>query len=387
MKNPPSTKFWFSAYYFVYFAGVASLTPFLALYYKGRGLSGSEIGILSAISPLVGLVAAPLWAGLADATRKHKAIFTFATLGVVIVAFVISITTTLFWLIPVTIAFAFISAPIMPLIDSNTMIFLGGKRDQYGQIRLWGAVGWAVAAPITGMLIQQSGIQWSFYAYAIMLAIALLIAIPIPMSHTQAAVPFWNGLRSLLSNRRWVFFLVMVFLIGISAASVSTYLYLYMKNLGAGETEIGLALSISTIGEIIMYVLAERILRRFKWRGLIMIALPLYIVRLVLYSFTDSPTLILVIQLIHGFTIPAIWAAGISYVAEAAPPGLGTTAQGIFTGVLNGLGSATGAFLGGVLYQNFGPVVMFRTFAVILSITLLLFWLVEKRIPAEATTP
>jgi PPP family 3-phenylpropionic acid transporter len=387
MKNPPSTKFWFSAYYFVYFAGVASLTPFLALYYKGRGLSGSEIGILSAISPLVGLVAAPLWAGLADATRKHKAIFTFATLGVVIVAFVISITTTLFWLIPVTIAFAFISAPIMPLIDSNTMIFLGGKRDQYGQIRLWGAVGWAVAAPITGMLIQQSGIQWSFYAYAIMLAIALLIAIPIPMNHTQAAVPFWNGLRSLLSNRRWVFFLVMVFLIGISAASVSTYLYLYMKNLGAGETEIGLALSISTIGEIIMYVLAERILRRFKWRGLIMIALPLYIVRLVLYSFTDSPTLILVIQLIHGFTIPAIWAAGISYVAEAAPPGLGTTAQGIFTGVLNGLGSATGAFLGGVLYQNFGPVVMFRTFAVILSITLLLFWLVEKRIPAEATTP
>ena len=386
MKNPPSAKFWFSAYYFVYFAGVASLTPFLALYYKGRGLSGSEIGILSAISPLVGLVAAPLWAGLADATRKHKAIFTLATIGVVMVAFVISITTTLFWLIPVTIAFAFISAPIMPLIDSNTMIFLGGQRDQYGRIRLWGAVGWAIAAPITGALIQTSGIQWSFYAYAAMLAIALLIAIPIPMSHTQAPVPFWNGLRSLLSNRRWVFFLVMVFLIGISAASVSTYLFLYMKALGAGETEIGMALSISTIGEIIMYFFAERILRRFKWRGLILIALPLYIVRLVLYSFTDSPTLILVIQLLHGFTIPAIWAAGISYVAEAAPPGLTTTAQGIFTGVLNGLGSATGAFLGGVIYQNFGPVVMFRTFAVILSITLLLFWLVEKRIPAEVTT-
>ncbi len=211
MKNPPSAKFWFSAYYFVYFAGVASLTPFLALYYKGRGLNGREIGILSAISPLVGLVAAPLWAGLADATRKHKAIFTLATIGVVIIAFVISITTTMFWLIPVTIAFAFISAPIMPLIDSNTMIFLGGQRDQYGRIRLWGAVGWAIAAPITGALIQSSGIQWSFYAYAAMLAIALLIAIPIPMSHTQTPVPFWNGLRSLLSNRRWVFFLVMVF--------------------------------------------------------------------------------------------------------------------------------------------------------------------------------
>jgi MFS family permease len=136
----------------------------------------------------------------------------------------------------------------------------------------------------------------------------------------------------LLANRRWVFFLAMVFMIGISAASVSTYLFLYMKSLGADEREIGLALSISTISEIIMYLFSERILRRFKWRGMMLISLPIYIVRLLLYSVTGSPTVILVIQLLHGFTVPAIWAAGISFVAEAAPPGLGTTAQGIFAG-------------------------------------------------------
>jgi PPP family 3-phenylpropionic acid transporter len=91
----------------------------------------------------------------------------------------------------------------------------------------------------------------------------------------------------------------------------------------------------------------------------------------------------LVIQLLHGFTVPAIWAAGISFVAETAPPGLGTTAQGIFAGVLTGLGAATGAYLGGVIFQNFGPVVMFRTFACVLSVSFLLLWLLEKRISAR----
>jgi predicted MFS family arabinose efflux permease len=136
-----------------------------------------------------------------------------------------------------------------------------------------------------------------------------------------------------------------------------------------------------------MYFFAERILRRVKGRGLILIALSVYIVRLLLYSFIVSPTLILVIQLLHGFTSPAIWAAGVSYVAEVAPPGLGATAQGLFQGILHGLGMATGAYLGGALLQAYGPIIMFRVFALILFVALLLFWLVGNRIPSAIEKP
>lgn len=386
MKNISPIKISLPAYYFFYIAGLASLNPFLGLYYRERGLTGTEIGILSAIPPLASLVAAPLWSGVADATRRHKGIFVIASLSVILTALTIYNATTLFWLIPTVLAFSFFAAPIMPLIDSNTMLLLEGRRNQYGRIRLWGTIGWAITAPIAGWLIQQSGIAWSFYTYAALVGISLLIALPIRMNHTQVAVPFWNGLRALLSNRRWVFFLVMVFMIGIGSSSVATYLFLYMKNLGADETQIGFALTISTISEVPMFFFSEHILRRFKWRGLILIALPIYIVRLLLYSVVSSPSIILVIQLLHGFTVPAIWAAGISYVAEAAPPGLSTTAQGMFAGVMNGLGAATGAYLGGAIFQNFGPIVMFRTFAVVLFVAFLLFWLLEKRIPAATQT-
>lgn len=383
MQNISPLKFWLPSYYFIYYAGLASLSPFLVIYYQSRGLSGSEIGFLGAISPLVGLVAAPFWSGLADATRRHKLIFVFATFSVVVISFLIYAAGSLAWLIPAIIGFSFLGAPIMPLMDSNTMSLLGGRKDRYGSIRLWGAAGWAVAAFIMGPIIVRYGLQWAFYGYAGLVGLAVLVALPIPMGNVHVTAPFWGGMRALFTNPRWMFFLAIVFLMGTASPSISSYLYLYMKQIGA-ESLIGPALSISTLTEIIMFFFAERILRRIKGRGLILIALSVYIVRLLLYSFIASPSLILVIQLLHGFTSPAIWAAGVSYVAEVAPPGLGATAQGLFQGVLNGLGTATGAYLGGVLLQAYGQAVMFQVFAVILFVALLLFGLLGNRIsPAQ----
>jgi PPP family 3-phenylpropionic acid transporter len=388
MQNASPLKFWLPSYYFIYYAGLASLSPYLVIYYQSRGLSGSEIGFLGAISPLIGLVAAPFWSGLADATRRHKAIFLFATFSVVVTSLLIYAAGSLAWLIPAIIGFSFLGAPIMPLMDSSTMSLLEGRKDRYGRIRLWGAIGWAVAAFIMGPIVVGHGLQWAFYGYAGLVALAVLVALPIPMgnAHLTAPAPFWGGMRTLFTNPRWMFFLAIVFLIGTASPSISSYLYLYMKQIGA-EALIGPAVSISTLTEIVMYFFAERILRRVKGRGLILIALSVYIVRLLLYSFIPSPTLILVIQLLHGFTGPAIWAAGVSYVAEVAPPGLGTTAQGLFQGILNGLGSATGAYLGGALLQAYSPAVMFQVFALILFVALLLFGLLGNRIPAGIEKP
>jgi len=381
MKNASPLKFWSPSYYFIYYAGLASLSPFLAVYYESRGLSGSQIGLLTAISPLVGLVAAPLWSALADATRRHKLIFIFATLSVVVTSLLIYQATSMVWLIPVIISFSFLGAPIMPLMDSSTMNLLEGRKDRYGRVRMWGTLGWAVGAPITSWLVQFGGLQWSFYAYAGLVGIALLVALPIPLGQARVGVPFWSGMRTLFANRRWMFFLLIVFMMGLASPSISTYLYLYMKHIGAASL-IGLALTVSTISEIPMYYFSDRILRRFKSRGLFIIALVVYITRLLLYAFVASPGVILMLQLLHGFTSPAIWAAGIAYVSEVAPPGLGATAQGIFTGVLNGLGTAAGAYFGGVIFQAYGVVTMFQVFALILFVALVLFVFFEKRVPA-----
>jgi uncharacterized membrane protein YfcA len=52
---------------------------------------------------------------------------------------------------------------------------------------------------------------------------------------------------------------------------------------------------------------------------------------------------------------------------------MGATAQGLFTGIYMGLGSATGAVVGGFLLERVGSMVMFRYAAGWSLLALLLF--------------
>jgi len=71
------------AFYFIIFASFAFLLPFLSLYYQQElGLSGSQIGFLTGIAPFISLIGASIWGGIADATKKHKAILLFTIVGV-----------------------------------------------------------------------------------------------------------------------------------------------------------------------------------------------------------------------------------------------------------------------------------------------------------------
>ena len=82
-------------------------------------------------------------------------------------------------------------------------------------------------------------------------------------------------------------------------------------------------------------------------------------IRLVVYPATSSPAVAVTLQLLHGPTFATIWMAGVAYVSEIAPPGLENTAQGIFIGIVKGLGGALGAFIGGFLFQSVGFSKMF----------------------------
>ena len=84
------------------------------------------------------------------------------------------------------------------------------------------------------------------------------------------------------------------------------------------------------------------------------------------------------IQLLHGFTFAALWTAGVSYANSAAPRGMGATAQGVFSGVTMGLAAATGAFVGGWLYQGVGPVLMFRWAGIGIALALLVAALASR---------
>lgn len=74
-------RIWPFAFSFLFFASVASVSPYTVLYYRGLGFTGAQIGLLTGITPLITLFSVPLWTGLADVTRRHRLVMSLALLG------------------------------------------------------------------------------------------------------------------------------------------------------------------------------------------------------------------------------------------------------------------------------------------------------------------
>jgi len=375
--NQPSLV-WSKAFYFCFYAAAAALMPFWALHYENLGLSGRQIGVLAGIFPLVGLVGAPFWGALADASSRHKAILSLSIAGAITLVLVLSQITVFALLVPVVTFYSLFASPIIPLTDNAVMTLLAKRKDQYGRQRIWGAVGWGIAAPLIGALIESSTLHWAFWGYAGIMLIGLGIVQKIPFQQINAQAYFWRGARTLLSNRSGLLFLFLMFAGGAGLAIIHNYLFLYMNDLGASKTIMGLALTIATLSELPIFFFSRRLLTRWSAKELLIFATVIYVIRAMSLSYIAIPWMILVTQLFHGLTFSVMWVAGVSYADEIAPPGLGATAQGVFSGVFMGVAMAIGTFLGGVLYQDFGGAIMYRTMSIAVAISVFIFLLIDR---------
>ena len=73
----PLTSFWF-----VYFGSLGIFFPYFSLYLReNAGLSGTQVGLVLAISPLVAMIAQPIWGQIADRTGARTRTLAFLTVG------------------------------------------------------------------------------------------------------------------------------------------------------------------------------------------------------------------------------------------------------------------------------------------------------------------
>ena len=373
-----------SIYYFLYYAALSFLYPYLALFYQGQGLTGAQIGVLAAILPLISFFGAPLWTGTADVLHRHKIAAVIAILGVAAMALILPSVTAFAGLILAVGLLAFFMSPIGSLADSAIMFLLGEQKEKYGRVRMWGTLGYGMVAPLAGELIGKYGLQWSFWGYATLMLAGLFIVVPIPFRQSRSSGSFLNGMRGLFANRPWMLFLVMVFIGGIGMAMINTYLFIYMESLGASKSLMGLALMVASASEILALFFGNQFLRRFGARGLLIIAMTTIGLRLIFYSLTTSTWVVLLIQLVHGLTFAMILIAGVSYADQVAPTGMKATTQGMFGGTLMGFGAAAGGLLGGVLMERFRPAGMYGIVGVIVLVSLAAFLLIERRIVSKS---
>lgn len=374
-------RVWAFLFYVFYFAAASGLYPFIALYYHDIGLSGTWIGLLTGLVPMIALIGAPFWTGLADASHRHKLILNITLAATIVSALLIPASESYVLLVLVVLVYWFCVAPIPSMGDSATLSMLGDQRRMYGRIRIGGSIGWGLMAYGAGVLVDQNGIGSIFGIYAIGMLLTLFVSQGLTFEKAKKQESFWHDVGKLLTNRRWLLFLGMAFVSGIGLASISIYQFVYMAEIGASGRLMGLSLTIATLSELPVMYFGHLLLKRFKAHGLLMLGMVAIGIRALLYAAFNHPNAILLFQLLHGLTFPAIWIAGVSYAHQSAPGGLIATAQGLFGSMLMGFGSGAGGFLGGILIERLGGRGMYLVFGVLVLISLILFRLFEKFVP------
>lgn len=373
------------AVYFLYYTALGSLFPFLNLYYARIGLTGVQIGSLAALPALVGAVGSISWGAVADKFRWHRGILSIAVGGAVGCVFFLSRATSFPALVVWTALLALVGSPISPILDSLTIHRSARGAGSYGQVRVWGTVGWAVATLVVGYLIGRTDIRWIFYSYMVCLACTLgaFLVQAAPSSDVRPRLA--HDLRTLITNPRVLLFLASAAALGTSLGGASHFLSLYLDELGADETVIGVAWALAAVSEIPVMLGSAHLVRRFGLERMLRVSFLSFAGRWLCLSYVPSAPWALALQLLHGVSFGAFLVGGVTFTYQLAPAGLGTTAQAIFSTVSFGLSSLAGALLGGYVYDMAGLRVLFRILSGVTLAGFVLLALASRRAAGWAT--
>lgn len=359
-------------FYFIYFVASGASFPFASLYFHNLHLTGSQIGLLFALAPLLAIPLQPLWGTLSDrfGLRAH-----LVRGGLIVAALLAQCMVFAHGFAAVAALYALIAialSPVSPLIDTTTLQYTREAPSvTYGQIRMWGSAGFLVGAIGVGQVYNVWGIARLYPVFGILLILALVGSLAVPLGARSTvtsvgadqpvtATPRTRGAAAVLfgSGGLWLFYAVVLLGYGATAAYNGFYA-LYLAHLGASTWLIGLASGLAGLSEVPVMYYSGWAIRRWGSRRVIVGGTLIASARWILLSQLRLVPVAMTSQLLHGLTFATFYTGGVIYSDIHAPSSLRATAQTLFNAATFGLGVIGGSILFGWLFDHIGVFSMF----------------------------
>lgn len=373
-QGAPSLRLWVAKlYYLVFFAAIGALAPYFNVYLGSQGLSGSQIGLLGSVPPIIALLANPFWGAIADHWQLHQQVLAVCTLGAGLLTFFFLWTTGFWPLLLLVVIMTFFRAPVPSLVDSAVIDMVGRTGASYGRQRLFGSIGFVTFSFGLGQLLTTTNLDAIFWLHALLLTIGCtLLGLMLPVERISERVNLMAGLKRLWQQPGYPNFLTMNVLMGAGAATFFGFIGLHVMALGGSEAQVGMVYALNAVTEIPVMFVGAALLARFPSARLIQVGLLGFAAVYIVMAQATSPTLILLVAPLLGVLYAAYWMSVVNFAAQSAPTGMRATGQAIVGAAQGGLGWAMGSVIGGVLWQGFGgAVVLWAAAAIMLAATLI----------------
>ena len=380
-------------YYAACFMALGAYLPFFPRWLEARGIHGAAMGVVSASLPAMGLIGPPLFGilsdrlGLRGALLRVACLGAFTGMGAIGAAFALGHPLGFAGIFAAVLAFSLFRSPMISLADVITMETVGAGAG-YARTRLWGSLGFLVAAVAVGRYLDPTAPSTLPLAIAAPLFATVLAAWTLPAKSGAPPLPALGVASSLLAHVDLRLFFGASFLGQIAHSSYDLCFSLHLRDLGASDGLVGVSWAIGVTSEIALMAGSGWIFRRFTPPWLLVAAFLGAALRWALIASVASIPALLALQPLHALSFALTWLASLAYVKQSAPKAALATAQGLFSAAV-AAGSVLGMPLWGALYRRGGGSVTFEVAAVvsIAAAGLALVWARRAGAPARDDAP
>ena len=355
-----------SLFYLAFYCSMASYLPFITVYFHTLRLSGWQIGVLSAAIPAMSFVIVPPLSVLADQRGWRVGLLAGAVAGCAVSLVLLMIPSRFLALLPVMVAFAIFYSPIVPLADTSIVGMAARNGLNYGGMRLWGSLGFAVSAALSGAAWQLAGYRMMFAVGAGLSVAVGILAFSLEESEHELRRSR-TPLRAIAGDRFLVAVLITTFLAASAVGMEFTFVGIYMSKLGGSGLLVGLLFALAALCELPSMRYSGTLAHRIGAGETLLLSYAVLIVSYAGYAAAPNPYALLACGVVRGTGYGLFYVGTIRFLNERAPAEWSATVQGIMNATAYGLGQLVTRPLGGKIFDVFGPRILYVFCAALVS--------------------
>lgn len=348
--------------YFARFAGLGFYFPFISLFYNGRGLSGTEIGLLATISALVVFTIAPLWGRWSDRVPTPRRLLQIALIGSTCAMLMLG-QQKVFWAMAFFICLdALSSAGIEPLSNMQALAVMSKSQNAgFGSIRLWGSIGYALFAWIGGLLIGKFGLISIFLGYATaQLAYIVILQALRGDKIDKSLIVKKDGknlkqvLSGLVKNPAMVGLAISTVLNWIGVTGLLRFESLFLNQLGASDAIIGFSATIQAFVEVPVMLLADRLRSKLGSLWIILVAFLFRAISTIPVILFPSVASVYLYRLLTATGFGFFMVGNIAFITNHTQEQERSTVMALYAGTIVSLTQMVSSPLNGLIYDHLG---------------------------------
>lgn len=363
----------FANFYFFYYCTIGIIVPYWSLYLKHLDFSATEIGELTAILVVTKVFAPYMWAWIADRMNAKSgqslSILKWAT-GVALASYSslyllgasgVGSMPTSFWFVAfVLFSFSMFWNACMPQVEAATLNHLGGERHRYGNIRLWGSVGFIFMVLGLGYAMDQLGpsiiLHVGVVSFFMVFVASFLFKGIGPRQHFEASsVP----LKQLLTGQV-ILILVFSTLMQASHAPFYTFFSIYLESYDYTKSHIGWLWTIGVVLEIGVFLFSYRLFQKYSLANLLTLTFVSAAIRWALLGlFPETVVLVWFAQTLHAISYGLNHAVMMLLIDHFFQGRYQVRGQALYVSVSFGVGGALGSVSSGYIWSAAGSNMLF----------------------------